>query len=91
MNMKRVTVNTPGKILSYREYSMVRTPTYFDMLEREVVGFKSLLNLHGITDFTVTNVPEEVKKEKPKRIVVKGLKKNYFRTTKKNTLGIKVR
>ena len=91
MNMRRVVVNTPGKMLSYREYSMVRTPAYFDMAERDVTGFKSLLNLHGITDFKIINIPVGEKKTKSKETRTKGLKKNYFRTTKKNTLGLKVR
>jgi hypothetical protein len=91
MNIKRVTIRTPGKIISYREYSMVRTPVFFDMPERDVEGFKSLMNLSGIADFEITDAPINKKAAEPGSTRVKGLKKNYFRSVKKNTLGLKVK
>ncbi len=67
IEMARVIINTPGKVLNYRDYPPVRTPTYFDVAKRDLQGFIAMLKLNGIDDYKVTKAPEKNEKKKPNK------------------------
>jgi len=75
--MKRVNIHTPGKILSYRDILAVRTPTSINIEDKEIEHFKTLLDMHGIDQYTIEDNPNNVITAKGKKIK-RGLKKVHL-------------
>lgn len=84
IKMVRVVINTPGKVLNYRDYPPVRTPTYFDVANEDLQGFLSMLKLNGIDDYRITVAPEKVVKKKTNKKKASKLKQKIFGGVKKS-------
>ena len=72
--MNRVHINTPGKLLSFREIRGIRTPTYFDIENDALEGFKTYLMVMGVDDYTITPISHRDTVAYKKRIPKTGLK-----------------
>jgi hypothetical protein len=73
--MIRVHINTPGKVIVYRDYPPLRSPVFVDINDEESLkGFKQYLDMMGISDYT-TEVMDDKLTSKPVVREVKGLKR----------------
>jgi hypothetical protein len=89
--MTRVIINTPGKVLNYRDYPSVRTPTYFDVKKEELQGFLSMLKLYGVDDYEVTTMPVKVEKKTNKKKASKLKQKMFGRVKKRIGMNISIK
>ena len=59
--MKRVHLNTPGKMLQWRNSNLVRTPVFFDIvIDKDVDALISYAELMGVRDFWVEEIEDSV-------------------------------
>jgi len=72
--MKRVHINTPGKLLSYREIRGIRTPTFFDIEDNAIEGFEVYLNVMGVGDYKIKPIDKKDAFTYKKRTPKTGLK-----------------
>ena len=59
--MKRVHLNTPGKLIQWRDSNLVRTPVFFDIvIDRDVDSLISYAELRGIRDVWIEDIEDNV-------------------------------
>jgi hypothetical protein len=73
--MKRVNIQTPGKILNYKDFTGIRTPTFVDIEDNEVEIFKGLLSMHGIDKYEVVDIDPKQSVKIKRRKCKKSMKK----------------
>lgn len=57
---QRVHINTPGKVISYRDYPPLRSPVFIDVEDDSVEGFKRYLEMMGISDYTIEIIEDNI-------------------------------
>ena len=73
----RVHINTPGKVINYRDYPVLRSPVFIDIEDDSIEGFKKYLEMMGIPDYTIESI-EERNSVSPKIRKVKGLQRKII-------------
>ena len=66
--MKRVIIETPGKVLDYGDFTGIRTPTFIDIEDDEIESIKKILTTSGIDKYKIEDDFKQLKRKSKKSL-----------------------